>query len=165
MPSIFVWKAVDVLDTSHCSTITYHSGSNWFLEEKDGVSSSYQFQNQCELSEVGVLAYHAVKMPQNWVGGILLDTVQLPYRRIKEDATGSLEQVGCWMRYISYVDVPFEKGPLLKQWKNDTKEKPTQHNQQIMPSHSNKPYHKHTKYQPREPHVAKEECLIVFSRR
>jgi hypothetical protein len=104
MPSIFVWKAT--VSNVSIQTITYYSGSNWFLEEHGQTSSSYMYINQYQTKEF--IAYHATKMPQNWVGSELLETIQVPYQCMKEDEYGSLDHIGNWFRFTSKQDYRFE---------------------------------------------------------
>ena len=119
MPSIFVWKAS--VPNSSSKTIPYYSGSNWFLEEHDHLSSSYMYNNQYSTHEF--IAYHAIKMPQNWVGSELLETIHVPYQCMKDDEYGSLDHIGNWFRFISKHDhalevKEFEK---IKVWMNSKK--------------------------------------------
>ena len=119
MPSIFVWKAT--VSNLSSKTIPYYSGSNWFLEEHDHLSSSYMYINQYSTHEF--MAYHATKMPQNWVGSELLETIHVPYQCMKEDEYGSLDHIGNWFRFISKHDCglevkEFEK---IKAWMNSQK--------------------------------------------
>jgi len=104
MPSIFVWKAT--CSNLSSTTISYYSGSNWFLEEHDNTSSSYLYVNQYKANDF--IAYHATKMPQNWVGSELLETIHVPYQCMKEDEYGSLDHIGNWFRFISKHDHCFE---------------------------------------------------------
>jgi hypothetical protein len=109
MPSIFIWKATTPLSSS--STVLYYSGANWFLEEHATHSYSYQYENQLMLSNE-VIAYHATKMPSDWVGSEILEMTTIGYQLIREDSNGTLEQIGEWMRYRSKCDHVFEQNAL-----------------------------------------------------
>jgi hypothetical protein len=50
MPSLFVWKATSPFPST---SITYYSGSNWFLEEHSTYSRSAMYLNQHTLSNHG----------------------------------------------------------------------------------------------------------------
>lgn len=104
MPSIFIWKAKTPV---HTSSIIHYSGTNWFLEEHSNYSYSYQYDNQIMLSKE-VIVYQAIKMPHNWVGSEILETVQIGYQLLRDDSNGTLEQIGEWMRYRSKHDSTFE---------------------------------------------------------
>jgi hypothetical protein len=112
MPSIFIWKANTPLPSS---TILYCAGTNWFLEEHDSYSYSYQYENQIMLSNK-VIAYQAIKMPCDWVGSEMLEMVRIGYHLIREDSNGTLEQIGEWMRYRSKCDSTFEQNALEKEY-------------------------------------------------
>lgn len=101
MPSLFVWKATSPFPST---SITYYSGSNWFLEEHSTYSKSAMYLNQQTLSNHGWV-YDIKWMPTNWVGSHLLENVSVPYALIKEDALGRLEQLGEWMRFSTYREV------------------------------------------------------------
>jgi hypothetical protein len=130
MPSIFIWKS-DVPNTSK-KYIRYYSGSNWFLEDNDYSTQSYMYLQQIVIPgcDDSVITFHVKKMPQDWVGSELLEVNQLPYRLIKSDIYGCLEQIGNWMRFIQHGNhtitlenarVEYEK---IKEWM-----------QQVSPSH------------------------------
>jgi hypothetical protein len=102
MPSLFVWKATSPLTTS--TSLTYYSGSNWFLEEHSTYSKSAMYLNQQTLSNHGWV-YDIKWMPTNWVGSHLLENLSVPYALLKEDVAGRLEQLGDWMRFTSYHEV------------------------------------------------------------
>jgi hypothetical protein len=108
MPSIFIWKAATPLSSS---TVLYYAGTNWFLEEHTNYSYSYQYENQMMLSN-HVIAYHATKMPHDWIGSEILETTTIGYQLIREDSNGILEQIGEWMRYRSKCDHVFERNAL-----------------------------------------------------
>uniref|UniRef100_A0A6C0KRA1 Uncharacterized protein n=1 Tax=viral metagenome TaxID=1070528 RepID=A0A6C0KRA1_9ZZZZ len=108
MPSIFIWKATTPLPSS---TILYYAGANWFLEEHATYSYSYQYENQIKLSNE-VIAYQAIKMPHDWVGSEIFETITIGYQLIREDSNGILEQIGEWMRYRSKCDHVFERNAL-----------------------------------------------------
>jgi len=101
MPSLFVWKATSPFPST---SITYYSGSNWFLEEHSTYSRSAMYLNQHTLSNHGWV-YDIKWMPTNWVGSHFLENVSVPYALIKEDALGRLEQLGEWMRFSTYHEV------------------------------------------------------------
>lgn len=111
--------------------ITYFSGSDWFLEDRENESCSFSFIDQiCIPSTNGednipFLVYHAKRMPNNWVGSDILEIIQVPYQIIKSDSFGTLEQIGEWMRFIS--DEEFDTDTLINKM-----------NQIISWSHSNK---------------------------
>jgi len=110
MPSIFVWKATNPISTP---SIRYYSGSNWFLEEHPTHSVSYLYCQQQTLSQ-GIV-FDSICMPQNWVGSEIIEMMEVPYQRIREDADGIVEQLGGWMRYRSKYDIPFELDTLEKE--------------------------------------------------
>jgi adenosyl cobinamide kinase/adenosyl cobinamide phosphate guanylyltransferase len=95
MPSIFVWKADQSIMTS--TTMKYYSGSNWFLEEIGEVTRSMLLIDSMQ-STSDVIAYHAQRMPQNWVGSEVLEIMEVSYQLIKEDDYAVLEQLGDWLR-------------------------------------------------------------------
>jgi hypothetical protein len=103
MPSIFVWKAIHPISSS---SIQYYSGSNWFLEEHPSHSVSYLYCQQQTLSQG--MVFETICMPQNWVGSEIMEMMEVPYQRIREDADGVLEQLGGWMRYRTKREIPFE---------------------------------------------------------
>ena len=111
MPSIFVWKAMNPISSS---SIRYYSGSNWFLEEHPSHSLSYLYCQQQTLSQG--MVFDAQCMPQNWVGSEIMEIMEVPYQRIREDADGVLEQLGGWMRYRSKCDIPFELDTLEREF-------------------------------------------------
>ena len=115
MPSLFVWKATSPLITS--TSLTYYSGSNWFLEEHSTYSKSAMFLNQQPLSNHGWV-YDIKWMPTNWVGSHLLENVSVPYALLKEDVVGRLEQWGDWMRFTSYHEVDDKEAEWerIQQW-------------------------------------------------
>ena len=115
MPSLFVWKATSPLTTS--SSVSYYSGSDWFLEEHSTYSKSAMFLNQRALSNQGCV-YDIKWMPTNWVGSHLLENVSVPYALIKEDVVGRLEQWGDWMRFTSYHEVDDKEAEWerIQQW-------------------------------------------------
>jgi hypothetical protein len=101
MPSIFVWNSVEP-NTSKDS-VRYYSGSNWFLEDIDGVSRSFLLQGQDVIldSVLGdkVIIFDSKEMNKDWVGTELLEVTQLPYKHIKSDDVGSLVMIGDWFRF------------------------------------------------------------------
>lgn len=103
MPSLFIWKAASPLPLTSTS-LTYYSGSDWFLEEHSTYSKSAMYLNQQTLSNHGWL-YDIKWMPTNWVGSHLLENITVPYLLLKEDVVGRLEQLGDWMRFTSYHEV------------------------------------------------------------
>lgn len=115
MPSLFVWKAVSPLPLT--SSVTYYSGSNWFLEEHSTYSKSAMYLNQQSLSNHGYV-YDIKWMPTNWVGSYLLENVSVPYALLKEDVVGCLEQLGDWMRFTRYHEVDDKEAEWerIQQW-------------------------------------------------
>jgi len=111
MPSIFVWKATTSISSS---SIRYYSGSNWFLEEHSSHSVSYLYCQQQTLSQG--MVFDAMCMPQNWVGSEVMEIMEVPYQRIREDADGILEQLGGWMRYRTKREIPFELDTLEREF-------------------------------------------------
>jgi hypothetical protein len=111
MPSIFVWKATNPISSS---SIRYYSGSNWVLEEHPSYSVSYLYCQQQTLSQG--MAFDVMYMPQNWVGSEIMEIMEVPYQRIREDADGILEQLGGWMRYRMKRDIPFELDTLEREF-------------------------------------------------
>jgi hypothetical protein len=101
MPSIFVWKSVE--QNTSKDSVRYYSGSNWFLEDVDGVSRSFLLQDQEVVldSVLGdkVIIFDAKEMNKDWVGTELLEVTQLPYKHIKSDELGSLVMIGDWFRF------------------------------------------------------------------
>ena len=103
MPSIFVWKSAEPNNSK--ATVRYFSGSNWFLEDNDGVARSFLLQDQevvtdSTLSDT-VIVFNAKEMKKDWVGTELLEVTQLPYKLIKRDNFGTLDMIGDWCRFIS----------------------------------------------------------------
>jgi hypothetical protein len=117
MPSIFIWKSKFSNDSKQ--TIRYYSGSNWFLEDTDE-SRSYKFLEQIVIPGLNdsVIIFNTRKMPHDWVGSDLLEVTQLPYKKIKEDKYGCLEQVGDWMRFISKSEINFDVKTLEMEYTN-----------------------------------------------
>jgi hypothetical protein len=115
MPSLFVWKATSPLTSS--TSLTYYSGSNWFLEEHSTYCKSAIYLNQRALSNHGWV-YDIKWMPTNWVGSHLLENVSVPYALLKEDVVGRLEQLGDWMRFTSYHEVDDKEAEWerIQQW-------------------------------------------------
>lgn len=115
MPSLYIWKATSPLTTS--TSLTYYSGSNWFLEEHSTYSKSAMYLNQRTLSHQGWM-YDIKWMPTNWVGSHLLENVSVPYALLKEDALGRVEQWGDWMRYTTYREVDDKEAEWerIQQW-------------------------------------------------
>jgi hypothetical protein len=62
------------------------------------------------------MAFEAVCMPQNWVGSEIMEIMEVPYQRIREDADGVLEQLGGWMRYRAKREIPFELDSLEREF-------------------------------------------------
>jgi hypothetical protein len=103
MPSIFVWKSAESNNSK--VTVRYFSGSNWFLEDNDGVARSFLLQDQevitdSTLSDT-IIVFNAKEMKKDWVGTELLEVTQLPYKLIKTDSFGTLDMIGDWFRFIS----------------------------------------------------------------
>lgn len=96
------------------SSIRYYSGSNWFLEEHPSHSVSYLYCQQQTLSQG--MVFDSICMPQNWVGSEIMEIMEVPYQRIREDADGVLEQLGGWMRYRSKREIPFELDTLEREF-------------------------------------------------
>jgi hypothetical protein len=115
MPSLFVWKAASPLPLT--SSVTYYSGSNWFLEEHSTYFKSAMYLNQQTLSNHGYV-YDIKWMPTNWVGSHLLENLSVPYALLKEDVAGRLEQLGDWMRFTSYHEVDDKEAEWerIQQW-------------------------------------------------
>jgi hypothetical protein len=111
MPSIFVWKAITPISSS---SIRYYSGSNWFLEEHPSHSVSYLYCQNKILSQG--MVFDAICMPQNWVGSEIMEIMEVPYQRIREDEDGVLEQIGGWMRYRTKREIPFELDTLEREF-------------------------------------------------
>ena len=168
MPSIFVWKSNKPVPSS---TIPYYSGANWFLEE-NSTSISYLYCNQLELSNG--MVFDAKQMPQNWVGSELLEIMQVPYQRIKEDSYGILDQVGGWMRYTTKREIPFELAVLEQEYQRIIRSATTP-TLQIMdepclirmtsPTYSSKKqYHSSHSHSSKNRHLLDDEFHIRFSR-
>lgn len=107
MQSIFVWKSDKPL--THSSTITYYSGSYWFMEESEQDTKSYQYHQQKELlptsiHQESVFAWRAEKMGSDWVGSQLLHIETIPYHKVKEDSYAICEYIGDWFRCIVKSD-------------------------------------------------------------
>lgn len=107
MPSIFIWKSTTPFSPT-IKTISYYSGSNWFLEDYGSHSKSAMYVNQQTLSDEGIM-YDIEWMPTNWVGPYLLEKVYVPYSFIREIELGTLEKFGNWMRFTTKHDVPSEE--------------------------------------------------------
>lgn len=103
MPSIFVWKSAEPNNSK--VTVRYFSGSNWFLEDNDGVTRSFLLQDQEVVTDSAlsdnVIVFNAKEMKNDWVGTELLEVTQLPYKLIKTDSFGTLDMIGDWFRFIS----------------------------------------------------------------
>ena len=110
MQSIFIWKSH--MPNNSNEYINYYSGSNWVLESSNNTeSNSYIFIGQNMLNidankhelveEFGnrVVIFDIKMMPINWVGSDYFEGVKLPYRKIKTDLYGTLDQIGEWMRF------------------------------------------------------------------
>lgn len=127
MPSIFVWKS-ETPNTSN-KQIRHYYGSNWFMEDNEYSSKSYKYLEQSVITNSNnekVIVYDAKLMPQDWVGLELLEVSCLPYKMIKSDNYGTLEQIGTWMRFILNSDIEFNNTTLSKElntitiWSNTT---------------------------------------------
>jgi hypothetical protein len=62
------------------------------------------------------MVFDAICMPQNWVGSEIMEIMEVPYQRIREDADGILEQLGGWMRYRTKKEIPFELDTLEREF-------------------------------------------------
>jgi hypothetical protein len=125
MPSIFVWKSETPITSN--KQIRHYYGSNWFMEDNEYASKSYKYLEQTLITTLNnekIIVYNAKTMPQDWVGSELLEVSSLPYKMIKSDNYGTLEQIGIWMRFISNNDIEFDNIILTKEvdkinsWKN-----------------------------------------------
>ena len=116
MPSIFIWKA-DVPNTS-TKFIRYYSGSNWWLEDNDYTSNSYQYLHQIVIPgyDNSAITFHVKKMPQDWIGSDLLEVHKLPYLFLKSDDYGTLEHLGNWMRFISHKEMDIDSDNIEKEF-------------------------------------------------
>ena len=76
------------------------------MEEHPSHSFSYLYCQQQTLSQG--MVFDAQCMPQNWVGSEIMEIMEVPYQRIREDEDGVLEQLGGWMRYRTKREIPFE---------------------------------------------------------
>ena len=81
-----------------CSMIRYYRGTDWFLEEHDDVSYSYQLLSQ-EQGQ-GYLYYSVKKMETDWIGSDLLNELDVPYTLYQESNGWQWEKVGVWYRCI-----------------------------------------------------------------
>lgn len=101
MPSIFIWKSDKPITTN--KTIRMYTGSNWILEDNDFLSKSYRIIKQ--YNSYNSIIINIKNMPRDWIGSDLLEVTQIPYKFIKSDNYGTLEQVGIWMRFTSSNDL------------------------------------------------------------
>lgn len=155
MQSIFVWKSAEPNNSKE--TIRYFSGSNWFLEDNDGVARSFLLQDQkvvtdSTLSDT-IIIFNAKEMKKDWVGTELLEVTQLPYKLIKRDNFGILDMIGNWYRFIS--DKPVSASAISEWIASNTPEPSTKldfnnflikfHNTNtVKPKHNT--YRKHNKF-------------------
>jgi hypothetical protein len=118
MPSIFIWKA-DLPNTSK-DYIKMHLGSNWMLEENEYETNSYMYKEQIVIPEINnsVITFNFKNMPRDWMGSELLEIVNVPYKLIKSDDYGTLEMIGCWMRFKSRLEIEFNIDSLVCEFKN-----------------------------------------------
>lgn len=117
MPSIFIWKS-ETPNTSK-KQIRYYSGSNWALEDYDFTSKSYMLLDQIVIPGFNnsVITHRAKLMPQDWTGSDLLEVSVVPYEHIKSDNYGTLERIGCWMRFTSKNEIEFDEDSLKSEIK------------------------------------------------
>lgn len=181
MQSIFVWKSDKPL--SHSSTLTYYSGSYWFMEETEQGAKSYQYHQQMKLSPTSqhsneIIVWNAEKMGSDWVGFQLLSTNKIPYHKVKEDSYAVLEYLGDWIRCIVFSPLEWNSQSLenemtkIHQWmsyqpihRNEYKDQscmirfntshtPSHHT--ALSRHNRHSYHSHpTSYQPRQHYASR----------
>jgi len=116
MPSIFVWKS-ETPNTSN-KQIRHYYGSNWFMEDNEYSSKSFKYLEQLTVTNSNnkeVIVYNAKLMPQDWIGSELLEVSCLPYKMIKSDNYGTLEQIGTWMRFTLNNNIEFDIDSLTKE--------------------------------------------------
>jgi hypothetical protein len=100
LSSIFIWKADDgAREFSPSSMITCYRGADWFLEDIDSMSHSYQYLSQEQGHEY--LYFSVKKMPEDWIGEDLLESVEIPYRKLRQNDGWLWEQLGQWYRCIA----------------------------------------------------------------
>ena len=99
MPSIFIWKS-DSPNLSNDTIKIYH-GSNWTLEDTD-ISTSYKIIDQTNImyNDMNIIINTITNMPTDWIGNIILKSVIVPYKCIKQDNYAKYEQIGSWNRVI-----------------------------------------------------------------
>ena len=114
MPSIFIWKSDRPLPKK---TIRMYSGSNWVLEES--ILKSYKYVDRKQIDNV--IICNIVCMPHDWVGHELLEISDVPYEFINKNKYGTLEQIGKWLRFTSFVDSENDVQKIL-QFSRDQKE-------------------------------------------
>lgn len=122
---VFIWKS-DL--PSFCAaqkptlpaSIRILLGADWWLEEQDGVSKSYEIVSQEVVpNEPRVLFQSVKKMPTDWVGAELFEMKEVQYYCIKKSSTIIWEQVGQWQRIAVVCDNMScieEVWLLLKKW-------------------------------------------------
>ena len=130
MPSIFIWKSDEPNNSK--KNVRCYIGSNWVLEDNEYSSKSYIYLEQIVIPGFNdsVITFHAKTMPQDWVGSDLLEVTNIPYEFIKSDNYGTLEKLGCWMRFTLKNEITFDFETLqvefnkAKKWMKS--EKPTE---------------------------------------
>jgi len=146
--------------------VRYYTGSNWFLEDNEYSSQSYMYLQQIVIPgyDDSVITFHVKKMPHDWVGSDLLEVNQLPYRFIKSDNYGTLEQVGIWMRFISRNEIENPEMEYLKinKWASlPTKSENTKvHNNQSYSNINKQAYTQHDRNSMIKPYVKKNENRV-----
>ena len=101
MVSIFIWKADHPLDDmKDASYLHYYHGVDWFLEEQSNTSESASYQWIHQVATPEYIYYAAKRMGTDWMGHTLLEEMEIPYKRWKEEGELCLEQLGSWNRVI-----------------------------------------------------------------
>lgn len=94
--------------------VRYDRGTDWCLEES---GESYQLirqeKGQGEACDT-YLYYTAKRMPMDWMGSVLLESVIVPYRIWKEEDGVRWDQLGNWYRYRG----PDTGRTIESQWKD-----------------------------------------------
>jgi len=160
MPSIFIWKASENISSN--DKIKVFSGSNWVLEEYNNSSKSVMYIDQIVISESNnsVITFHYKEMPTDWIGSELLEVNHIPYKLIKSDSTGTLEQLGHWMRFTSKHEIEFNTQSLTNEFKHISKWMTLQ-----TPSYSDNPEYSNNTTYPNKSLQSDTAMLIVFDKK
>ena len=119
MQSIFIWKSdKQCVSNSH---MKYFMGSNWVLEDNQNTQKSYKINEQLDIKNSSlsdtILIHNISIMPNNWIGSELLEVISVPYKLIKSDEYGTLEQLGEWNRFTLNNTIHFNKDVVRNEMK------------------------------------------------